>query len=251
MTTEQPKQMPLCECGCGERLVWNKWQRYKGIPKVIKGHHLEETRKKISKGNKGKKLSKETRKKLSEVNKGEKNPQYGKKGKKSPNFDRKLSKEHRNKISQSHLGKKHLEETRKKISKGNKGKKLSKETRKKMIKTKEGEKNPMFGKKHSEETRRKIRILTLKYMEEVCGGVTPFLGKNEKDILDELAKKIGYKILRQFPVMVYFLDGYVPQINLAIEVDEPAHKNRIEKDIIRQKEIEQELGCTFLRIKDE
>ena len=38
MKTEKPKQMPLCKCGCGERLVWKQKHIYRGIPKFIRGH---------------------------------------------------------------------------------------------------------------------------------------------------------------------------------------------------------------------
>ena len=37
-------------------------------------------------------------------------------------------------------------------------------------------------------------------------------------------------------------------LNLAIEVDEGFHNSKIEKDMLRQKEIEKELNCKFLRI---
>lgn len=68
--------------------------------------HTEETKKKISKANKGeknhnygKKLSEETRKKMSESHKG-----------------KTLSDEHKRKIGEAHKGKTHSEETKKKIS---------------------------------------------------------------------------------------------------------------------------------------
>ena len=208
MVTKKPKQMPLCKCGCGERLVWKSYQRYHGIPKVIFGHWLKETKNKLSEAKKG--------------------------------------------LDGYWLGKERSQKTRKKISETNKGRIFSKETREKISEANKGEKNSFFGKKHSEESRKKMRISAIKYMEQCKKNGLPFfptIGKNEKYILDELAKQIGYKILRQFSVIGYFLDGYVPHINLAIEVDEPRHKNKTEKDTIRQKEIEQELGCTFLRIK--
>ena len=58
-------------------------------------HHTEETRKKMSKAQKGKIVSEETRKKMSQANKGEKHPFYGK-----PRTENT-----RNKISQAHGGK--------------------------------------------------------------------------------------------------------------------------------------------------
>jgi group I intron endonuclease len=93
--------------------------------------HSEETRKKISEGNKGKKYySEEARKKISESNKR-----------------RLVSEETRRKLSKLHKGQKRTEETRKKISEIKKNQ--SKETRQKISEAKKG-------RKHSEETRQKI-----------------------------------------------------------------------------------------------
>jgi hypothetical protein len=77
----------------------------------------EETRKKMSEARTGRKVSEETLKKISEAQTG-----------------RKVSEETRKKISESKKGKKHSEETLKKISESNKGKKHSEETRKKISK---------------------------------------------------------------------------------------------------------------------
>lgn len=43
------------------------------------------------------------------------------------------------------------------------------------------------------------------------------------------------------------IDLYYPQINLAIEVDEPHHNKRLEADLKRQKAIEDSLLCKFKR----
>lgn len=63
-------------------------------------------------------------------------------------------------------------------------------------------------------------------------------------------KTISYHI-RQYRVAGYFLDGYCPALNLAIEVDEPYHKTKemLDKDAVRQKNIEAELECKFLRLQ--
>ena len=45
------------------------------------------------------------------------------------------------------------------------------------------------------------------------------------------------------------IDFYLPKMKLAIEVDEHGHKDRKpEKEKTRQKDIEECLGCTFIRI---
>lgn len=71
---------------------------------------------------------------------------------------------------------------------------------------------------------------------------------NVKQILDKLEIKSGYKIIRQYKVLGYFLDGYIPELNLTIEVDEKP-KNTL-KDIQREKEIINKLKCYLIRIKD-
>ena len=49
----------------------------------------------------------------------------------------------------------------------------------------------------------------------------------------------------------YWVDYYEPTLNLVIEYDEPYHSRKINqiKDLARQKEIEEYLGCKFYRIK--
>ena len=46
----------------------------------------------------------------------------------------------------------------------------------------------------------------------------------------------------------YRIDFYDIEKRLAIEYDEEHHVNRIQEDINRQKEIEEELGCNFIRV---
>ena len=56
---------------------------------------------------------------------------------------------------------------------------------------------------------------------------------------------------RQFAYKVagYFLDGYCPRFNLAIEIDELYHNKIKEKDLIREQNIKNRLDCNFLRIE--
>ena len=106
------------------------------------GSHCEETRRKISKAQKGKSISAETRRKLSEANKG-----------------RKLSEKTRRKISEGHKGKPLSEEHCRNIAKARKGKKrapFSKEHCHKLSEALKGEKNHQYGKSHSLKTRQKI-----------------------------------------------------------------------------------------------
>lgn len=152
----------------------------------------EETCKKISKANKGKKLSEETRKKISEAAKGRKHSEEAKKrmritnsGKNNGMYGKTHTAEVKEKMSEAHKGKesgnkgnKYSEESRKKISiaakkrlsdptkNGMYGKKHSPESIEKMKEAQSGEKSWMYGKrgedchnygkKHSEETKAKM-----------------------------------------------------------------------------------------------
>jgi len=100
------------------------------------------------------------------------------------------------------------------------------------------------------EIRRKQRESTIKYIENHCNGISPRVGKYEKDILDYLQNEcFYYPILRQYKVAGYFLDGYCSALNLAIEVDEKKHRKSLERDSRREKEIKDEINCNFLRIQ--
>ena len=78
--------------------------------------------------------------------------------------------------------------------------------------------------------------------------LSPNIGLYETKIIDILEQNFGYPISRQYKVNGYFIDGYCPILNLAIEVDESHHRRTIKRDIKRQQEIEQTLNCSFLRI---
>ena len=56
------------------------------------------------------------------------------------------------------------------------------------------------------------------------------------------------KIIRQFSVGKYLIDFYIPVYAIAIEFDEEHHKRQIEEDLVRQKYIEDEFGCVFVRV---
>ncbi len=42
------------------------------------------------------------------------------------------------------------------------------------------------------------------------------------------------------------LDLFYPQVNLAVEIDEPHHENNKSKDCLRQKVVEENLDCDFI-----
>ena len=78
--------------------------------------------------------------------------------------------------------------------------------------------------------------------------------RKEYSFGEDIVKKLfnGYTVHKQYPVFdgKYRLDWYVPELNIAIEFDENHHDYKTEEDSTRQKEIEKELGCSFLRYKD-
>jgi very-short-patch-repair endonuclease len=70
------------------------------------------------------------------------------------------------------------------------------------------------------------------------------------DIVENLFSE--YAIIEQLPVLggKYRIDWYIPELKLAIEYDESRHGFREKEDLCRQQAIEVELGCRFLRYKE-
>jgi group I intron endonuclease len=127
----------------------------------------DETKKKLSIANKGKKRSEKTKEKIRVAQTGKKNSFYGKKHTKKSleTIKRKVSEslsgrsidyEWRKKISESLKGRSLSEDTKKKISKSLKGRIFSKETIEKFRISNTGEKNPMYGHKYTEKELNKI-----------------------------------------------------------------------------------------------
>lgn len=142
----------------------------------------EETRRKISKANTGKRHSPEARAKMSAFRK-----------------DKKLSPESIKKLSESLKGHKVSQETRDKIAKKRLGTKASEETKRKMSKDRKGKKH----KPHSEEAKQKMstshmgkiiseeakRKMSQNHASKKPGFVSPRLGKSiSQETRDKLAK---------------------------------------------------------------
>lgn len=75
------------------------------------------------------------------------------------------------------------------------------------------------------------------------------------DGLEEVLSPFGIKGIRQYPVDInnkhYRIDYYIPSLKVAIEYDENGHAGyAYEQHEGRQKEIEKELGCKFIRVTD-
>lgn len=77
-------------------------------------------------------------------------------------------------------------------------------------------------------------------------------GIREKAALDTIEQLLGVRLERQYPVLgKYRIDGYDLVNNVAYEVDEEQHftPQHMSEDRVREKEIFNELGCKFVRIK--
>lgn len=109
-------EAPLCNCGCGEKVKWNKSK--KRWNKFIKGHERrgwkwsEEVKEKMSKSRMGYKMPEETKQKLREANLGKTHSDAAKE--KMSKSHKKWFIEHPN--SHPMLGKTHSDEAKEKIS---------------------------------------------------------------------------------------------------------------------------------------
>ena len=145
---------------------------------------------------------------------------------------------------------KHSEETKRKISDScqgiNKGNKNAMKNPIYLQRMKENHKGIL----HDDASKFKMRMAVFKYAKKYGPITWPRKGKHETIILNRLEKLFKYKIIRQYEIYGYFLDGYIPELNLAIEIDESHHDLQKEKDKIRECLIKTELRCKFLRVKD-
>ena len=78
--------------------------------------------------------------------------------------------------------------------------------------------------------------------------------RKEINFLDRLENAlIPFSItgIKQYNVLNYKIDYYIPSLNVAIEYDENGHKDyTYEAHELRQVLIEKELGCRFIRVTD-
>ena len=198
------------------------------------GVHSEETKRKISEGNKGKVVSEETKEKLRQINKGNRysikteikkgqhlsiETEFKKgctpwsKGKKCPSISNALlnhavSEETKRKISESHKGLKMPLWLKEKIINSHKGKHLSEETKRKISEgnkgkvvseeTKEKLRQINKGKVVSEETKEKLRQISKNSNMKRNQHIIEF--NNKKYNLKELAEyfNINYPSLRMY-----------------------------------------------------
>lgn len=166
---------------------------------------------------------------------------------------RKLSEEHKKKISP--IGRKHSDETKNKIAASHMGKKLSAEHKKSLSIARMGKTRIVT--EQERHLRRLNRILEIK---EKCGQIMPNFNSEACCFIDEYGKDNGYKFQHAMnggeyyiKELGYFVDGYDKDKNIILEIDEKKHFNfdgsLRKKDIIRQIEIKNLLGCMFIRFK--
>ncbi len=134
------------------------------------------------------------------------------------------------------------------------------------------------GKSLSEETRRKMREGALERIRKNHGQINPNYNPRACQIIDLYNKIYGYNLIHaESPAtevylndkvrrnnddgtgecfieeLKFWVDGYDPIRSVVIEYDEHRHYNidgKLKKrDIDRQKQIEEFLGCTFIRVK--
>lgn len=69
--------------------------------------------------------------------------------------------------------------------------------------------------------------------------------------LEDALKPFNIEGIRQFNILSYRIDYYIPSLKIAIEYDENEHKDySYEAHEGRQQEIEKKLGCRFIRVSD-
>jgi len=93
---------------------------------------------------------------------------------------------------------------------------------------------------------KEVKNLTLDEIRYQLMGIT------ESKFIRLLKKYLIHEnVIFQYPIIGYYIDCYFPELNMAIEFDEPHHFcNGIlhQSDIDRQDEIQKTLGCNFVRI---
>lgn len=71
------------------------------------------------------------------------------------------------------------------------------------------------------------------------------------DMLEKTLEPFNYTSIRQYNVLNYRVDLYIKELNVTIEFDENNHDSyTYEQHEGRQREIEKELGCKFIRVSD-
>ena len=77
-----------------------------------------------------------------------------------------------------------------------------------------------------------------------------YFNKKKQSLLTKMSPLDGENMQTQYNVLSYRVDLYFHDYKLSIEIDENGHRDgNIDYKIKRQKAIEQEFGCKFIRIE--
>ena len=68
--------------------------------------------------------------------------------------------------------------------------------------------------------------------------------------IEDFLKLMNINYVEQYHIDNYRIDLYISQYNIAIEIDEEEHKYQQEYDKMRQKYIENQIHCKFIRINE-
>jgi very-short-patch-repair endonuclease len=262
-------ETPFCSCGCGNRVRLACHHYILGhnntglSPSVETRNRISvsnsgrvlsnDARMKISQARTGKPVSDVTRRKISESSKGRIYSEETRCRMSKAKMGCVASSEAREKMRVSHLGKRMSEETKRRMSVGKMGHSVSAQTRRKIGMATASRVPGMKGKRHSIDTRRRMRLAAIDHISmQSFGGLpmVPRIGKTEMKVLDTLQVASGVVIDRQYPVGGFFLDGYIKDVNLAVEFDEREHRYKKARDEFRRSEIRRELGCDFFIVDD-
>ena len=120
-------------------------------------------------------------------------------------------------------------------------------------------KRTMLGKLKSPEERQNLRLKAIKRIEKRSGQIMPNYNPNSIAIIEQFGKDNGYNFMHaenggefRLKDLGYWADAYDPVNNIWLEIDEHNHFRNgklLEKDILRQREIENHLKCKFYRIQ--
>jgi len=198
-------------------------------------HHREETKLKI-KESVLKSITPETLNKISKANKGRVSPTKGLSWEQQMGKEKSEERKNRSKVLLERNNPMYDLDVRQKVADANTGKKLSINTIK------------------------KIRLSVLKDLENKNGILYPNYNFNGCKYFNELMEQTGTYIQHaendgeyHIKELGYWVDGYDKENNIVYEYDEKEHfvNGKLkEKDVRRQKEIEDFLSCKFIRIKE-
>lgn len=125
-----------------------------------------------------------------------------------------------------------------------------------------GKNHPMYGKHHTDETKLKLRLIAIQRRESNCGRILcPRYNPKACKYLETLNSTMGWNLMHAknggehyIKELGYWVDGYDKNRNIVVEYDEKhhydIHGNLKEKDVRRQGEIVESLGCEFYRYNE-